>query len=75
MVGTASSVQRLASLASRLEGLAPQRVLARGYAWLVDAAGVPVQSVVGLRAGDALQAVLNDGRAEIRVEQVERLPP
>ena len=75
VVGTASSVQRLASLASRLDGLAPQRVLARGYAWLVDAAGVPVQSVVGLRAGDALQAVLHDGRAEIRVEQVERLPP
>ena len=74
-VGTASSAQRLAALAARLEALAPQRVLARGYAWLVDAAGVPVQSVAGLHAGDALQAVLHDGRAEVRVARVERLPP
>ena len=63
--------QGLDALAARLRALDPQRVLARGYAWLSDGSGRPVSSVQQLAVGAPLQAVLNDGTADVRVTQVK----
>ena len=62
--------QQLASLAARLQSVDPQRVLARGYAWLADPAGRAVTSVVQLAVGTELRAVLADGTAAVRVTEV-----
>ena len=64
--------RRVEALAARLQALDPSRVLARGYAWLTDAHGAPVQSVAGVAVGDRLDAVLVDGRAAITVDAVTR---
>ncbi|MFM2405860.1 MAG: exodeoxyribonuclease 7 large subunit/superoxide dismutase [Pseudomonadota bacterium] len=63
--------QALAQLQLRLQALDPQRVLARGYAWLADGQGRPVTSARGLEIGQTLQARWHDGQAEV---QVRRLP-
>ena len=63
---------RIDSLGSRLSALDPSRVLARGYAWLADETGVPVQSVSQLSQGQALQAVLADGSARVTVDELVR---
>jgi exodeoxyribonuclease VII large subunit len=68
----AAHQQRLASLAARLRTLDPQQVLARGYAWLTDDAGRAVMSIDQLAVGAALKAVLGDGSAQVRVEDVAR---
>ena len=59
--------ERLDRLALRLAALDPQRVLARGYAWLADATGRPVTQAAGLQAGATLSAQWADGRAEVQV--------
>ena len=67
--------QQLARLAAGLAALDPARVLRRGYAWLSDADGRPVASVAGITAGDALTAVLADGRADVRVTATSAATP
>jgi exodeoxyribonuclease VII large subunit len=62
--------QQLASLAARLQSVDPQRVLARGYAWLVDPAGGAVTSVRQVTVGAELRAVLADGAATVQVTDV-----
>lgn len=62
--------QQLQAGAHRLAALDPQRVLARGYAWLADAQGRAVLSVRGVQAGDRLDAVWADGAARVEVLQV-----
>jgi exodeoxyribonuclease VII large subunit len=66
--------QRLAALDARLTALDPRHVLARGYAWLSDATGQPVSSVVGLDVGAVLQARLVDGAASVEVTGVDPAP-
>ena len=66
----AAARQRLDALAARLRALDPSQVLARGYAWLSDAAGRAVTSAQLLEVGQPLQAVLQDGVADVRVTQV-----
>ena len=61
---------RLAMMDARLRSADPQHVLARGYAWLGNEAGQAVRSVRQLALGDALQVVLNDGAAGVRVTQL-----
>jgi len=61
---------RMLALESRLVALDPRRVLARGYAWLANAQGTPVQSVEQLSEGQALEAVLTDGTARMTVDEV-----
>lgn len=63
----AQQSQRLDALGARLRALDPQQVLARGYAWLSDPSGRPVVSVRQIDAGASLQAVLNDGTADVAV--------
>ena len=68
---SAAQAQRLEALSARLQALDPKQVLARGYAWLTDAQGVPVLSVARLAVGAPLQAVLVDGAAAVVVTRVE----
>jgi exodeoxyribonuclease VII large subunit len=62
--------QQLAGLAARLQSVDPQRVLARGYAWLADPAGRAVTSVQQVSLGAELRAVLADGTATVQVTEV-----
>ena len=62
--------QQLAGLAARLQSVDPQRVLARGYAWLVDPVGRAVTSVQQVNVGAELRAVLADGAATVQVTEV-----
>ncbi|HUG25155.1 exodeoxyribonuclease VII large subunit [Piscinibacter sp.] len=59
--------QRVDALEDRLTALDPKRVLKRGYAWLADDAGRPVQSVAQMSLGQSLGAVLADGSATVEV--------
>jgi exodeoxyribonuclease VII large subunit len=63
----------------RLQAQDPSAVLRRGYAWINDAQGAPLTSVLLARPGNALQAVWHDGQAQVRVESVqlheEGMPP
>jgi exodeoxyribonuclease VII large subunit len=59
------------SATQRLDALDPQRVLARGYAWMADASGKPVLSARAVHAGDRLRAVWADGSAQVEVLQVQ----
>ncbi|MDR2992050.1 MAG: exodeoxyribonuclease VII large subunit [Burkholderiaceae bacterium] len=62
--------EHLQRLELRLSALAPERVLARGYAWLEDTSGQPVTRATQARPGQAIAARLADGRIGMRVEQV-----
>ncbi len=66
----AQAALRLSVLMGRLDALDPGRVLARGYAWVTDAAGQPVLSAHQVAVGQALVAVWHDGRAMTEVTQV-----
>lgn len=65
-----TQADRLGSLAARLNALDPQRVLARGYAWLIDKSGRAVTSTRQLNVGSSLQAVLADGVAGVVVTEL-----
>ncbi len=66
---------RLADRASRLEGLSPVAVLARGYAIARRPDGRAVRSVEEIEVGDALALTLHQGGAVVRVkEKRERAP-
>jgi exodeoxyribonuclease VII large subunit len=67
--------QRLAALAARLEALAPQRVLARGYAWLSDEHGDAVMSTARVAPGQRITATLADGQLRATVLAVDRTSP
>jgi exodeoxyribonuclease VII large subunit len=54
-----------------LAALSPQRVLERGYALLESEAGRAVTSAGALAPGERVVAVLRDGRAGLRVEDVD----
>ena len=66
---------RLDNAATHLRALDPDRVLARGYAMLVDADGRPVTSVAGLVVGSGVAARLADGEAALRVESTAAFDP
>lgn len=67
--------QQLAAAAQRLAALDPQRVLARGYAWVADAAGRPVLSAHAVHVGERLRTVWADGSAQVEVLQVQPSAP
>ena len=67
--------QRLQAAAQRLSALDPQRVLARGYAWMADAQGRAVLSARSVGTGDRLSAVWADGSAQVEVLQVQPQDP
>jgi len=55
-----------------LANLDPQRVLERGYTLLESQDGRALVSATALQAGQDVVAVLHDGRADLRVQQVRR---
>lgn len=59
---------RLAALGGRLAALDPSQVLARGYAFVLDAEARPVMSAHAVRAGQPLTLQWHDGVARARVE-------
>jgi len=63
--------QRQEALAARLAAAHPAQVLQRGFAWLQSREGAPLTRAAALHAGQAVTAVLADGRAQARVESVE----
>ncbi len=67
--------QRLEAAAQRLAALDPQRVLARGYAWMADAKGQPVLSVHAVSPGERLDAVWADGSARMQVLELRPRDP
>ena len=70
----AAQGDRLGALGARLNALDPERVLARGYAWLIDKSGRAVTSVRQLNVGSQLQAVLADGVAGAVVTELPATP-
>jgi len=62
--------ERLQRLDLRLSPLAPEQVLARGYAWLESADGQPVTRAAQAQPGQSITAHLSDGRVGMRVTQV-----
>ena len=54
-----------------LASLDPQRVLERGYTLLESPDGRALVSAAALRAGEGIVAVLHDGRATMRVQEVQ----
>lgn len=60
----------LERLGERLAALAPQRTLARGFAYLSDAKGLPLTRAAQLQPQQAVRAQLADGEAALRVEVV-----
>jgi len=70
-----SQAQRLETAAQRLAALDPQRVLARGYAWMADAKGQPVLSVHAVSPGERLDAVWADGSARMQVLELRPRDP
>lgn len=62
-----SRQQKLGQLAAGLQALDPQRVLERGYAWLMDAQGHAITRVAQLSPGQSLAATLADGQVPLQV--------
>ena len=60
---------RLNSIESILSSTNPSRVLERGYSMTVNEKGSPVTSVVGLKGGDQLTVVLQDGQVDTEVKK------
>lgn len=58
----------LAALGGRLAALDPAQVLARGYAFVLDAAQRPVPSAHAVQPGQPLTLQWHDGSAPVRVE-------
>jgi exodeoxyribonuclease VII large subunit len=66
---------RLRELQGRLVALDPDRVLARGYALLTDAAGHALTSVAQVRKGDSVDARLEDGELDLVVTETRVRDP
>ncbi|HWP17683.1 MAG TPA: exodeoxyribonuclease VII large subunit [Burkholderiaceae bacterium] len=62
---------RLEALGARLESANPTRVLRRGYAYLTDEEGRALVSVAQVQVGQAVRAVLADGRLQAQVRDIE----
>jgi exodeoxyribonuclease VII large subunit len=60
---------QLADRGSRLEGLSPVAVLARGYAIAIGPDGRAVRSIGEIALGDALSLTLYEGRAIVEVKE------
>ena len=68
-----SQATHLRTARERLDGLDPRRVLARGYALLMDPVGHALVSIAEVVAGASVQAHLADGRLDLDVTAVRKL--
>jgi exodeoxyribonuclease VII large subunit len=67
-----SKRERLTRLSLQLGERNPRKVLERGYAIAVDAAGNILRSVAGVNVGDAVRVQLKDGQLTTEVRRNER---
>ena len=65
---SADAATRVQHLVARLGSVSPARVLERGYAMILDAAGAAVTSAAGVSPGAALNIRLADGSFGVRVD-------
>lgn len=70
----AGEQHRLALLQHRLDSASPQRMLRRGYAWVVDADGRVLTDASRVRPGEILHVRMWKGRIEATVQAVEPMP-
>lgn len=56
---------------ARMAAADPRRIMERGYALAVDAAGVVVKSAGGHRTGDGISVMFNDGTLDCTVDAVK----
>ena len=59
---------------ARLEAVHPQNVLSRGYAWVTNGLGLPVQSVQSVTSGQELTVHLADGQLGVQVQSARPGP-
>ena len=64
--------ERVKALSKQVKALAPEGVLARGYAMAIDKAGRVVTDASKLKAGDALCVRFKAGCADTRVETIRK---
>ena len=69
---TESLAEALPREQARVRALDPKHAMSRGWSITRDASGAVVRSAADLTAGDVLVTSFADGRAESRVESVER---
>ena len=69
-----TDTQRLRGSVRALASVSPLATLARGYAIVQRPDGSVVRSLHAVSSGDALQALLADGRLHLRVEGLEATP-
>jgi exodeoxyribonuclease VII large subunit len=62
---------RLGQLGQRLHAASPLTVLGRGYVLVTDGEGAPRPSAHTLAVGDSVALRFHDGRARVRVEEVD----
>jgi exodeoxyribonuclease VII large subunit len=67
--------RRLAQAQGHLRGLDPRQVLQRGYAWVTDERGHALSSTASLAIGQRIVAVLADGQAVARIDEIVRSMP
>ncbi|MGN0036491.1 MAG: exodeoxyribonuclease VII large subunit [Bacteroidaceae bacterium] len=65
---------RLALLQQRLDSVSPQRLLRRGYAWVVGSDGRVLTDASRVRPGEQLHIRMWKGRIEATVQTVELMP-
>jgi exodeoxyribonuclease VII large subunit len=71
----AGARRRLDVVEARLVALDPQRVLARGFAWLADAQGRTLTSITSVQPGEAVTARLADGELDAHITALRPRTP
>ena len=64
-------VSSLSHYSSRLEGISPLKVLARGYSFVKDDNGFNIKNASSVNPGDKIQVVLTDGEIECVAESIK----
>jgi len=62
--------ERLENQCRVLVSLDPRRVLARGYAILLDSSGKPLSSVVSLGVGQEVRVQVSDGVVHSKITEI-----
>ena len=58
-------------LQTRISSGDPRKIMERGYALVVDEAGIVLKSAAGRKPGDVVSVMFEDGRMDCRIENVK----
>lgn len=64
----AAMESRIGMLEQRIRGADPRNVLSRGYALVADGRGIILKKAAGLRPGDRIRVMFEDGEVNCKVE-------